>query len=67
MDSITVSVGSTTYSIVAMQDDDGMWHPGIAVIDASGEPITTVVDPDTTDEEYGDARTCLLRAMVHVL
>lgn len=67
METITVTVGRTAYSIVAVQNDEGSWRPGVAVVDATGEPVTTVVDAETTDEAYATAKTCLLHAVAHVL
>jgi hypothetical protein len=54
------------YGIQAV-DFDGQFAPHISVLNHLGEPVETVVDSADTDEVYGTARECLLRATAHVL
>ena len=57
----------TQYSILAVEGDDGLFRPDVAKLNADGEPTTKVVDAETTDEEYGDPRTCLLHGIAAVI
>ena len=65
---MTVTTNGTTYSVIAVEGDDGLWRPDVSKVGADGGPVgRKLVDAETTDEAYADARTCLLRAMAHVL
>lgn len=67
-DYATVTASGATSGVAAPRDDDGVYHPSVAELDpATGDVRRVLVDPETTDEGWLDARGCLLRAMAHVV
>lgn len=66
-DYVVVEAHGKRYGVLAVAGDDGLWRPDVCELGPDGGPVRQIVGSDWTDEEAGDARTCLLRAMVHVI
>ena len=65
---MTVTTNGATYSVIAVEGEDGLFRPDVARVGSDGGPVgRKPVDAEDTDESYADARTCLLRAMAHVV
>lgn len=60
------TLDGTRYGIQAI-NFDGQFSPQIDRLDANGEPTYTIIDATETDEIYDDVRTCLQRAIAHVI
>lgn len=66
-ETMEVTIYGKTYSIIAVDNEDGTFSPSICEVAADGGCGRMIVDSETTDEAYETSRECLQRAMAHVI
>ena len=66
METAVVEVRGARYRVAAVLGDDGVWRPDVREVGPDGAAVRTLVDAARTDEEYEDARSCLLWAVARV-
>lgn len=67
METAVVEVRGKRYRVAAVEGEDGVWRPDVREVAPDGATVRALVDAARTDEEYEDARACLLQAIARVL